>query len=58
MTTTPFSEFMKNTKPGPQRRCIGCDTFSLRTYTEPANQEEKVICTNPACRDSPLYREQ
>jgi hypothetical protein len=58
MSTTPFNEFMRNTKPGPHQRCTTCNTFSLRTYTEPASQEEKVVCTNPACRDSPLYRQQ
>ena len=50
MTETPFSKFLKSTQPGPQRRCTGCNTFSLRTHTEPASQEEKVICTNPSCR--------
>ncbi|WP_442803678.1 hypothetical protein OG411_30155 [Streptomyces pseudogriseolus] len=58
MSTTPFNEFMQNTKPGPSRRCTGCNTFGLRTYTEPDTQEEKVVCTNPACRDSPLYAEE
>jgi hypothetical protein len=57
MTSAPFSEFLRYTKPGPQRRCTACDTYSLRTYTEPASQGEKVVCTNPACRDSPLHRE-
>lgn len=50
MTRTPFSEWLMSTKPGPQRRCTGCDTYSLRTH------EEKVICTNPACHESPLHR--
>lgn len=57
MTLTPFNEFMQNTKPGPQRRCAGCDTFSLRTYTEPATQEESIVCTNIRCSASPLHRE-
>ncbi|GGW76774.1 hypothetical protein [Streptomyces griseoloalbus] len=57
MSTPSFSEFLKSTKPGPQRRCTGCNTFSLRTHTDPASQEDKVICTNPSCQESPLHRE-
>lgn len=57
MTSTPFSEFMKYTKPGPQRRCDACGTYSLRLYTEPASQDERIVCTNPACSVSPLRRD-
>ena len=55
--TTTFSEFLKSTKPGPPHRCTGCNTFSLRTHTDPASQEDKVICTNMRCPESPLHRE-
>lgn len=49
---------MSYTKPGPSRACETCRTYGLRTYTEPASQEEKVVCTNMECPDSPLHREE
>jgi hypothetical protein len=58
MTSLPFREFMAQTKPGPQHRCPTCQTFGLRTYTEPGSQEEKVVCTNKRCADSPLHRDE
>ncbi|QIJ61394.1 hypothetical protein [Streptomyces sp. JB150] len=55
--TTSLSKFLKTTRPGPAHRCAGCNTFSLRTHTAPATQEDEVICTNPSCGESPLHRE-
>jgi hypothetical protein len=56
MTSSPFREFLKYTKPGPAEPCAGCGTYALRLYVEPGSQEEKVVCTNFRCLDSPLYR--
>jgi hypothetical protein len=58
MTSSPFNELLKYTKPGPKRRCVTCQTYSLRLYTEPGTLDEKVVCTNPACRASPFHREE
>jgi hypothetical protein len=52
-----FSTFLKLTTPGPQHRCPSCETWSLRRYSETGNPEdEKVICTNRRCSDSPFFR--
>ena len=56
--TTPFTEFMAQTGPGPQHRCPTCQTFGLRTHTDPATHEEKVVCTNGRCPDSPLHSDE
>jgi hypothetical protein len=51
-----FSAFMKQTKPGPQKPCPTCNTWGLRTYTEPTQPEvERVICTNRRCSASPFH---
>ncbi|MFJ4624259.1 hypothetical protein [Streptomyces sp. NPDC088812] len=52
-----FSEFIKQTTPGPKKPCPTCKTWGLRGYREPDNPDvEKVICTNHGCSDSPFYR--
>jgi len=56
MTTLSFREFMKHTKPAPQPRCPECGTAGLRTYVDPETQEEKVVCINIRCSDSPLHQ--
>ncbi|MGW2209936.1 hypothetical protein [Streptomyces sp. NPDC001781] len=51
-----FSEFLKTTRPAPdpQRACPTCGTWSLRTYTDPEDNVEKVGCTNLRCDASPF----
>jgi hypothetical protein len=51
-----LSTFLKLTKPGPQEPCPTCETWSLRRYSETGEPEnEKVICTNARCSDSPFF---
>jgi hypothetical protein len=53
--SSAFSEFLKQTTPGPRRPCDECGTASLRTYTPPDTQVPQVICHNKRCSSSPIY---
>jgi hypothetical protein len=51
-----FSTFLKLTTPGPPHACPNCKTWGLRRYSETGGaSDEKVICTNQRCSDSPFF---